>query len=332
MKKTGLLLSFTLALGLTAAAQSNSALAPEATATPAPDGTVLTSVSFPVERVITPTAADLNCAGFINPKLLPNADYVIGGLQTPSTTQFGNGDMIYLTGPGYQTGQQYMIVRELQDPNRYELYSGQHAQLKQLGQPYAELAVVKVIDTRNKSAVIGQVMSGCSPVVPGDIAVPYVEKQAIAFHPPIRFDRFVPATHKTSGRIVLAKDFDSELGNGGKVYMNIGANQGVKVGDYFRAVRNYEADLQNAVDSLSFKASISEDTQKKNASIEPKMFTKTGGPVIHVRDFPRRAVGEVVILETTATTSTGMIVFAMEDIHVGDGVELDDTTTTTASN
>ena len=324
-------MSFTLALGLGAMAQSNSALAPEAMATPAPDGTTLTSVSFPVERIIQPTQADLNCAGFINPKLLPNADYVIGGLQTPTTTQFANGDMVYLTGPGYQPGQQYMIVRELQDPNKYELYAGQYKQLKQLGQPYAELAVVKVIDTRNKSAVIGQVVSGCSPVVPGDIAIPYVEKQAIAFHPPIRFDRFVPATHKTSGRIVLAKDFDSELGNGGKVYMNIGANQGVKVGDYYRAVRNYDADLHDPVDSLSFKASISEDTQKKNASIEPKMFTKTGGAVIHVRDFPRRSVGEIVILETTPTTSTGMIVFAMEDIHVGDGVEVDDTTTT-ASN
>jgi len=34
-------------------------------------------------------------------------------------------------------------------------------------------------------------------------------------------------------------------------------------------------------------------------------------------------VGEVVILSTTPTTSTGMIVFALEDVHVGDGVELD---------
>jgi len=31
-----------------------------------PAGTVLTSVNFPTERLITPTAADLNCAGFIS--------------------------------------------------------------------------------------------------------------------------------------------------------------------------------------------------------------------------------------------------------------------------
>src|SRR5208337_2291887 len=111
------------------------------------------------------------------------------------------------------------------------------------------------------------------------------------FHPPARFDRFAPTNGKVSGRILMAKDFDGELGSGAKVYLNVGANQGVKVGDYFRAVRSYSADLKDPVDSLSFKASTSEDTQKKPPSIDPKLLTKTNGPEIHVADFPRRAVG-----------------------------------------
>jgi len=53
------------------------------------------------------------------------------------------------------------------------------------------------------------------------------------------------------------------------------------------------------------------------------MVTKGNGPVIHVRDLPRRAVGEIVIIGVTNTTATGMIVFSMEDVHAGDGVELD---------
>jgi hypothetical protein len=139
----------------------------------------------------------------------------------------------------------------------------------------------------------------------------------------LRFDRFLPSNGKLTGRIAMAKDFDAELGPGVKVYMNVGSNQGVKPGDYFRAVRAYEADLHDAVDSLSFKASTNEDTQAKQAVIDPNILTKTGGPVIHVRDLPRRAVGEVVILSTTASTATGMVVFAMESVHVGDSVELD---------
>ncbi|MBV8477826.1 MAG: hypothetical protein JOZ36_14280 [Acidobacteria bacterium] len=47
-----------------------------------------------------------------------------------------------------------------------------------------------------------------------------------------------------------------------------------------------------------------------------------GGPVIDEAKFPRRAVGEVVIIGVTPTTSTGMITFALEDVHTGDNVEL----------
>jgi hypothetical protein len=89
-------------------------------------------------------------------------------------------------------------------------------------------------------------------------------------------------------------------------------------------VRTYGADLKDPVDSLSFKASTAEDTQKHPPSVEQHMFTKTGGPTIHVADFPRRAMGEIVVLSTTPTTATGMIVFALEDVHVGDGVEMDE--------
>jgi hypothetical protein len=92
--------------------------------------------------------------------------------------------------------------------------------------------------------------------------VAFVEKPPVAFHPPVHLDRFVPPNGKLVGRILLGKDFDGTLGTGGKVYMNFGSNQGVKVGDYFRAVRPYSLDLKDPVDSLSFKASTSEDTQK----------------------------------------------------------------------
>jgi hypothetical protein len=194
--------------------------------------------------------------------------------------------------------------------------------LKAMGQPYAELATARVVDTRSKSA-IAHIDFSCSPVVPGDIVTTYVERPELPHHPPLRFDRFAPPNGKASGRIVLAKDFDAELGTGMKVYMNLGTNQGVKVGDYFRAVRSYETDLHNPVDSLSFKASTAEDTQAKPPSIEPNMLTYSTGSVIRVASFPRRAVGEILILETTPTTSTGMVVFAMEDLHLGDGVELD---------
>jgi hypothetical protein len=318
MKKTGLLVLFVAILATAVWAQSNDSAAPDA----APQGTAPTSASFPTQRVQTPTYADLYCAGFISKQTLPDANYIAGGLQTPTTTKFTRGDLVYLSGTGYSAGAEYEIVRALRDANEYEMFPGQKKLLKETGQPYEEVGRIKIVDTRSHTA-IAQIEYACDGVNPGDTAIPFAEKQALSFHTPVRFDRFLPAASRLSGRIVMGKDFDSQLGTGHKLYLNIGANQGVKIGDFFRAVRSYDADLKDPADSLSFKAAIAEDTQAKTPSVDPAMFTKGNGPVIHVRDLPRRSVGEIVIIGVTNTTATGMVVFSLEDMHAGDGVELD---------
>jgi hypothetical protein len=330
MKKTGLLLLLCLStaviaqqVGQSPTTSADRAAVDQAANQDAPEGTLPNAASFPVERVQMPTKADLYCAGFLNKERLPDSAFVSGGLQTPTTAKFADGDMVYLTGKGYEAGQQYKIIRELRDINEFEMFRGQHTLINAAGHPYGEIALVRIIDTRHKLA-IARISFSCDTVNPGDLVAPYVEKQPIAFHAPLRFDRFIPPTGKLSGRILMTKDFDTQVGSGAKVYINVGSNQGVKVGDYFRAVRFYTADLHDPVDSLSFKAAASEDTQARQPSIDPKFGTKNNGVTIHVADMPRRSVGEMVIVGTTPTTATGMIVFAMEEVHLGDAVEMDE--------
>lgn len=319
MKKTGLLLLLTMTVAATFAVAQSSTTA----STPDADGIVHTSANVPFVRFQTPTAADIYCAGFITKDRVPDANYVNGGLQTPTSTKFEIGELVYLAGSGYQAGQLFSVVREVRDVNEYEIYPGQRKVLAAAGRPYAEVGRVRVVDTRSHSA-IAQVELSCDPINPGDVVVPFVEKPPVTFHVPGHFDRFAPANGKLSGRVVLGKDFDSELGTGMKLYMNVGSNQGVKVGDYFRVVRSYTATLHDPVDSLSFKAQTSEDTQMRPPTFEANRFTRTKGPNIHVGDLPRRAVGEVVVLNVTPTASSAMIVFALEDVYAGDTVELDE--------
>jgi hypothetical protein len=315
MKKTGLLLLLVATWAM--AQQSTTASTPDG------DGIVHTSVNVPYVRFQTPTAADIYCAGFISKDRVPDANYVNGGLETPTSTKFEIGELVYLAGSGYQAGQLYSVVREIRDVNEYELYPGMRKILAAAGRPYGEIGRVRVVDIRSHSA-IAQVEFSCDPINPGDVVVPFVERPQVTFHVPGHFDRFAPPNGKLSGRIVLGKDFDGFLGTGMKLYMNMGSNQGVKVGDYFRVVRSYEATLQDPVDSLSFKARTSEDTQVRPPTFEAGRFTRTKGPNIHVRDLPRRAVGEVVVLNVTPTASSAMIVFALEDVYAGDTVELDE--------
>jgi hypothetical protein len=318
MKKTGLLLLLTVTATLAAAQDTTTAAV-----TPDASGIVNTSVNVPFVRFQTPTAADIYCAGFLTKDRIPDANYVNGGVQTPNSTKFSTGELVYLAGTGYQAGQLYSIVREMRDVNEYEIYPGQRKVLAAAGRPYGEIGRVRIVDTRSHSA-IAQVEFSCDPINPGDVAVPFVEKPLVTFHVPGHFDRFAPANGKLTGRIVLGKDFDDVLGTGMKLYMNMGSNQGVKVGDYFRVVRSYTATLRDPVDTLSFDAKTSEDTQVRPQTFEANRFTRTKGPNIHVGDLPRRAVGEVVVLNVTPTASSAMVVFSLEDVLAGDTVELDE--------
>lgn len=317
MKKAALLLFLLPAISL----------AQQTAAGTDPAGTVPTSVTFPMEKLQTPTATDLYCAGFVSKKLESRGKYVAGGWHSPFTTHYATGEPIFVRGSNYEAGQEYTVVREVVDPNRYELFKGQWSALKAAGQPYEELARVKIVDTRHKMA-IAQVEFSCDTVLPGDFLIPFVEKQVTAFHPPIRFDRFAPPGNQLSGRIVLAKDFDSELGTGAKVYLNIGANQGLKIGDFLKAERSYEQVLRDPVDSASFYATAMEPTQAHEVNVVgnsrmPNFMSSTSGPTIHPVDMPHKVVGEIVIIGTTPTTATGMIVFALEPVYVGDRVEVD---------
>ena len=199
-----------------------------------------------------------------------------GGLESPTSTKFQLGELVYLAGSGYQAGQLYSVVREMRDVNEYEIYPGMRKILAATGRPYGEIGRVRVVDTRSHSA-IAQVEFSCDPINPGDVVMPFVERPLVTFRVPGRFDRFAPPNGKLSGRVVLGKDFDGFLGTGMKLYMNMGSNQGVKVGDYFRVLRPYTATLEDPVDSLSFNAQTSEDTQARPPTFEARRFTKTKG-------------------------------------------------------
>ena len=79
MKKTGMLLLMLLLSAGAYAQQTDASPSAGSGDGDTPQGTVPTTVSFPTERVQTPTYADLYCAGFVS-KQLPNANFVAGGV------------------------------------------------------------------------------------------------------------------------------------------------------------------------------------------------------------------------------------------------------------
>jgi len=213
-----------------------------------------------------PSLADVYCSGFVTKEPVSQQVFVAGSLNSPHATHFVNGEVVYLSGSNYKVGQQLTLLRELRDPNRYESFDGQMKLLEGIGQPYSELGQAHVIDTRQRMA-IAKLDFLCEPAVPGDFAVPRIEHAQLSYRRPQQFDVFAPANNKTSGRIVLARDFDNVLGDGSKVYLTIGAKQGVKAGEYYRIFRTYEAANKPLVPLATFEGNV---LACEYAKIKPK--------------------------------------------------------------
>ncbi len=270
-----------------------------------------------VTRVQAPTYSDVNCAGFITDQPVPKDKFIAGGWATPHQTKYADRDYVYLSGGGFQDGQRYSIVRHVKDSNITKSFSDQGSLIGGSGQPYADLGRVLVTGVNGNTA-IAQVEFSCDGIVPGDVAIPFVAREIPPLRAQTQFDRFAPPNGKLTGRIIMAKDFDTVLGTGRKVYLNVGSSQGVKVGDYFRVTRTYNDVKRDYADSLSYNAYNTNDT-KEDTQKSPVSFSNS-----RVGEFPRRSLGELIILGVSPKSSTGMLTFALEDVLIGDGVEMEE--------
>lgn len=308
MKRIGLLMLAFVVSGFGQGTQQ-----PPAQPQPQPQLTQTTGVTVSNK----PTSSDMYCSGYITTENVPESHFVVGGWNSPDQTHFaGATDRVYIHGGGFKEGDRVQIVRKVRDPNRYQPFPGQSGDINRLGQPYFERGYVRVIDVQRNVAIAIPELS-CGDIVPGDLAIPLVDRPVPEFQN-ISLDRFAAPSGKTTGRIVMANEFDNTLGSKQKVYLNIGEDKGLKVGDYLRATRTYEYSYHDKEAGLSTKATEMEETQKK----PPKLSRGEIG------EFPRRTIGDMIVLTVHRRSATAMILTALEDVRVGDSVELMDVSST----
>lgn len=263
------------------------------------------------ERGLAPSNSDIYCAGFVSKKALPDENRVLADLN-PNVSRMVERGTIFLSAAGMNVGSRYSVVRMVKDPNHEELYPGQNKLLNELGNLYFDVGRV-IVDRIEGDVAVATVQFTCDTIVVGDTLIPFEERPHPAYRTDKRpFERFVPATGAAAGRIVMGKDFDQIIGVNQKVYINLGASQGLKAGDYLRIARSYDPKDMPPVERLSLKAPYSEDTQKDPHPSKARKAKK----------LPTRGLGEIMILRTDPDSATAMVTSAVEDIHLGDIVEI----------
>ena len=325
-----LLAAFTLfsAFGLCAAA----AQTPESQPGLAPAITVAPSQGAPVAAA---HLREMECSGFIEYQPPANRLEIVGAEQEQEQHVYAEGDLVYINGgaqQGVKEGHEFSVVRP-----RGRFKTSFSRKGGSLGMYTQEVGTLRVLRARDNFSV-ALVTRSCDSMLLGDMLRAAPVRPAPIARAETPLDRFAAPTGKQQGRIVLARDGHELVAKDQVVFIDLGAEDNVKAGDYLTVYRPLgTGDISRFKDeevvrggsggfeSDTFrggKFSIASQRVKDPVSGDYRS-TVTTPSIEHRRPaLPRKIVGEMVIIGVEGRTAAAVITRAAQEIHTGDFVEV----------
>ena len=295
------------------------------------------TVILPEARRPAPAAraSETACGGIIEQAPLVPAGQIIGAEQETERHNFGEGDVIFInTGAqlGWRQGQEFIVVRP-----RGRFRSKFSRKGGPLGVYTQEVGRVRVLRVRDRVSV-ALVTVACTDLLLGDQLRAAEERAVPRARSEETLDRFAEPTGKQTGRIVLARDGREMVSRDDIVFVDLGAEDGLKVGDYLTVFRpqghgtpveypaETAANAHNGFESHVFRGGVfSNQTQRVKDDVGGSMHSETvKTPEIkrHRPAVPRKVVGEIVVLRVEGRTATAVVTRVAQEIHTGDAVEV----------
>ena len=257
------------------------------------------------------THADLYCSGTITKQPVPTDTYLITGEESEYKISFQEGDYVYInkgSSQGAKVGDEFQVVRVENNPMGIAWFRGQFSLLRAMGDMWEDKGRLRIVVTQ-PNVSIAQIEESCAYIQRGDIVLPFVERPAPQLKPEVKFDRFAPPSGKLTGLIAVGKSYISALGTNDIAYVNLGAEQGVHVGDYLRIFRYQDRDLQTAYQTYHVTTSV------YGYGSAPGHWDW--------QNLPRQVIGEGVVVRTAPNTTTILITFSLREIYAGDSIEVE---------
>jgi len=266
------------------------------------------------QGVADPTAPNFHavyCSGFYTDEQMPSDVRLISGEESNNRLVFTEGNYVFInrgSAQGVRVGDRFSIVRPGTDVNEVQWFKWQHKLIKAMGTHYLDAGQVEIVNVQpNVSTAL--VKFSCDYMQRGDIALALVERPAPPYKPAEKFDRFAPVSGKSVGMLIAGLGYAEVYGKNSTVYVNLGTNQGVKVGDYFRVFR--------------YQGSHAEEPQYYS-DYQYSMYGFGSTPVKYQwNDLPREVLGEGVVLNVSRNSSTMFVTFSKLDLYAGDYVEIE---------
>ncbi len=265
----------------------------------------------PVSPIPQVDYSTVNCSGFVTDQRVPDEARLISGEQSNYKISFTRGDYVHINrgqDKGVRVGDRFTVVRPYKDPTDVPWFKWQAKLLRAMGTSYMDLGQIRVVNVLPKVSV-GQVSFSCGFMQRGDILEPYQDRPVPPYKDPAPFDHFAPISGKQVGMVVAGKDYGQAYGKLSAVYVNLGTNQGVKVGDYFRIFR--------------YQGSTAE-TVPQTKGYQYELYGFGSAPARYSwNDLPREVLGEGIVINVSRNSSTMQITLSTIEVYAGDYVEIE---------
>lgn len=275
---------------------------------------------------------NLYCAGFVQTSPVNTANKIVGAEDEQDGHIFAQPDNLYISmgaNKGVQVGDMFSVIRPRGKVDT------RWTRKDSLGFFVQEVGMVEVIKVKAEVSVV-RVKNSCDNFLLGDLLEAVPARVSPLFQNRPALDRFADPTGKALGRIFLARDGQEMLGREQIVYIDLGAEDQVRVGDYLTVFRPLgKGNLFDKVwkESVSardegFQSDEYRGGKFSNQAARKKGETAAGRVETTVEakeDRPnnlRKIVGEIVILNVKEKTATAIITRTAQEIHTGDWVEL----------
>ena len=284
----------------------------------------------------------LNCAGYIRLQRLPEMPEIVGAVEEQEQRMFADGDIVYINAgstQGIKEDQTFQLIRPRGD------VKGVHRQKRGfLGTYIQDVGQLRVLKVRENTSA-AQITSSCGDMVMlGDLLASRPDRESPLQRAEAVVDPLADPTGKQVGRLIMARDNREMLANSDVVYIDLGAEDNVKAGDYLTIYRPLGTGNVTRVDNeeqarnraTGFQSNRYRgggmSNQAKRAKDETAFVDANGRyryKPITTREIkrnrplmPRKIVGEMVIIDVQTRTATAIITRAVGEVHTGDWVEI----------
>lgn len=275
---------------------------------------------------------NLYCAGYVQSSPIDTANKLVGAVDEQEQFLYAENDVVYVnmgSNKGVQVGDMMSVVRPRGKVDT------RWTKKDDLGFYVQEVGALEVIRVKNEVSV-ARVKTSCDNFLLGDLVQPMQQRTSPMHQTRSQLDLYSDPSGKATGRVFMARDGVEVLSRDQIVYVDLGADNNVQVGDYltvFRPLGEGNLFISDEDESVSARDEGFQSREYRGGKFSNQAARKSGerarGRVVTTEKAKegrpaglRKVVGEMVVLNVKEKTATAVITRTAQEIHTGDWVEV----------